>query len=711
VAQPDPFRDYLRVQKQYDAKVMATLERAAKDIQTQVARLDQSTRFSATVRKNQLRAALAEIRAEQMRMWQSVGNTVQAGRLAGAVAAQDSLDAIANVAYTALPRGVADDLVASLKHTARAGIDTAYARTPRTLSTAVYNNAALAAGKVEDTIVSGIQRGLSAREMASEVYKYISPTTPGGASYAAMRLSRTEINNAFHNQQILSMDAPGVKAAKWNLSNSHPKPDECNAFADEDRYDLGAGCFPTKSIPQKPHPQCFCYLSAVTMEPGEFTAKLKNGDFDDELRRRYKMNVDSMQETLHPPVPKPAPPHRPPAGQTEEERRKATRAAARAKSARIEAAKPVAQMASDIDTALRAVGSDFKTRDTVLRQSLRQYQDAIPEGKYAEWSDMITEGRYDDLRTSTDAYTAQRGLSPIGKAGDRVRFDERRFETFEGVAIPDEGDTVVVARRGWRMKPGETDDSIVLDKAIVKTASERPALDPRPVKITKGTDLSEEFEQTVTDLYRAPAVEGNVADDLLTAMGREQGFTDLPGIGSAADLDEKISQGWTEVFRGVKPRAGKTAEQVLDILRGEGEFGYGTGASGNGIYTSVRRETGLRFALTDTSTGESGVVRMAISPKAKVVKHADLLREQEAFMEDWLAEDGHDAIIEGPRPRAGSKAAKVRQFYDMIEDEGRFAMMRGYDVIKVEGRFDGAGSQADQWVVLNRTIMMIEDAP
>jgi hypothetical protein len=295
MAQSDPFKAYLRVQRQYDARIMRLLERAAKDAQRLIITLDRHGTFSAKVRANQLRVVLGQIRADQRSMWASIGDTVQAGRKDGALAAQEGLDALTRIAYAGLPPGAAADLADSLALTARSGIESAYARKPRALSSRVYGAATLATGQIEDIIQSGLAQGLTAKEFARTVYGYISPTTPGGASYAAMRLARTEINNAFHERQIAAANAPGVSGVQWNLSGSHPRPDECNALAERDNYRMGAGVYPPNSVPGKPHPHCFCYLSYVSVDPEEFAKDVRAGKYDAELRRRYQANLERLK--------------------------------------------------------------------------------------------------------------------------------------------------------------------------------------------------------------------------------------------------------------------------------------------------------------------------------------------------------------------------------------------------------------------------------
>lgn len=290
VGPSDPVGPYRRVQRNADRELQRILERTARDIRARINSL--GTGIGAQVRKSQLNLVLAEIRKVQQTMWaDSITGAVQRGRQAAANAAEDAVETLNRVLYSALPEEVAAALSDGLGLTARAGIESDMARVPRQLSTRVFRNSALANGFVENAIRSGIISGLSARELAATVYKYISPTVPGGQSYAAMRLARTEINNAFHEQQIAAADRPGVLGVKWNLSGSHPRPDICNEYASRDSFGQGKGVFPKDGVPGKPHPQCFCYLSYVTMTPKQFANAMSRGDFDDEIDRRTKANL------------------------------------------------------------------------------------------------------------------------------------------------------------------------------------------------------------------------------------------------------------------------------------------------------------------------------------------------------------------------------------------------------------------------------------
>lgn len=293
----DPaFRRYLLVQKFYDARVAALLERTAKDIQRRLRTLTLSEGIGARVREAQLRAVLAAIHEELASMWRpGVTDIVLRGSKSAAEAAEIALETISRVTYASLPDRAAEALTRGLRASARSGIDTLYTRVSRQLSERVYRNGVVSRGIIDDLIKRGIAQGLSARELSQTVYRFVSPTTPGGASHAAMRLARTEINNAFHEQQQRLAESPGVKGVKWNLSRSHPKADICNSYADGNHARMGAGVYRVGEVPSKPHPHCFCYLTYVTMDADEFASALQSGTFDDELRKRISRNLDLIK--------------------------------------------------------------------------------------------------------------------------------------------------------------------------------------------------------------------------------------------------------------------------------------------------------------------------------------------------------------------------------------------------------------------------------
>jgi hypothetical protein len=283
---PKPFQPYLKLQGVTEKELRAILEATAKAIERRVALLKPGV--GGQVRAAQLRLTLAAINKLLRSMWVNRINPRVARAIEDSLkAGDDAVEALTRVAYAGLSERAAETLVASLRASAASGLKSDAARRKRALSPRVYRQLALDDGRVEQIIRQGLIANLTAKELAKDVYKYVSPTAPGGASYSAMRLARTEINNAFHERTVEGAKRPGVKAAKWNLSGSHRVPDKCNVYASHG----GNGEWPPDKIPDKPHPQCFCYITYVTMTSSDFKKALDAGKFDDEIDRRTRENL------------------------------------------------------------------------------------------------------------------------------------------------------------------------------------------------------------------------------------------------------------------------------------------------------------------------------------------------------------------------------------------------------------------------------------
>lgn len=195
-----------------------------------------------------------------------------------------------------------DAMAAAEEYRAAAGIEAALRRVTETklpLSSQVYRTNALAKGWVDREITAGLANGLSWQELAKRVRRMIDPNTPGGVSYAAKRLARTELNNAFHASAVARMRSkPWVESVKWNLSGSHSTPDICNEYANSDNEGLGAGIWPDNKVPAKPHPQCLCYVTPVLPSEAKFTDGLLSGQYDsylDDIMARSGYTADFIK--------------------------------------------------------------------------------------------------------------------------------------------------------------------------------------------------------------------------------------------------------------------------------------------------------------------------------------------------------------------------------------------------------------------------------
>ena len=134
---------------------------------------------------------------------------------------------------------------------------------------------------MKQTIEQNINQGKSAVNFAKELQDKFEGTT----RYQAMRLARTETNQAYHRGQKMSdKESIIVKGTKWNLSSSHPTyppsyeyngyNEICNYRAEANHHNMGAGVYPAGETPFD-HPNGLCYLTSVLYQKEELINKLK----------------------------------------------------------------------------------------------------------------------------------------------------------------------------------------------------------------------------------------------------------------------------------------------------------------------------------------------------------------------------------------------------------------------------------------------------
>lgn len=279
-----PLYGLIGVTQGMDAVISNLLIDAATDAALRILALAGKDGVGAAVRRAQYTQVRSELLKTAEGLYQGAGATlVQSAAAAGqaAAAAATQMDQILFAEFGQdLPPGLAAAHVAQAQNT----IDQYIARTANNipLSQQVYKTKALSSGLIDQQINRSILLGESWKEMADRVKDSILPNVRGGVAYAAKRLGRTEINNAFHTAQINAhMDEPWVNGYKWNLSGSHPKADTCDEYANEEHYRGGEpGVYQKGETPNKPHPQCLCYITATTVDEDEFVNGFLNGHYD-----------------------------------------------------------------------------------------------------------------------------------------------------------------------------------------------------------------------------------------------------------------------------------------------------------------------------------------------------------------------------------------------------------------------------------------------
>lgn len=275
----EPLLRYIAVQALNDKEMAALLRDAAESSADVLRRMGDS--FSRRVRSAQL-----ELAQHQQQLWTTVGHQITVGLGDATGAAADSVSFLSELLLN--KAGGSSAYWRSALHTqANEALQNVLSRGANgiPLADSVYQHVHLATGRIDRILNAALANGLSAKEVARQVRSYINPDVAGGVSYAAMRLGRTELNNAFHTTtQLLYQPQPWVTAMKWNLSGSHPEGDICDEYAFDSHFrNGGAGEFLKQEVPSKPHPNCLCFTTPVSVDEREFENALVAGKYDDYL--------------------------------------------------------------------------------------------------------------------------------------------------------------------------------------------------------------------------------------------------------------------------------------------------------------------------------------------------------------------------------------------------------------------------------------------
>lgn len=270
-----PLLRYIALENDFVDVLDRLLRRAAREIAAEIAKEGRTA-----LSRGQLQAQAAAIKAHLAQDWSDIGAAIKAGQRAAAEEATKVVGRYEReLLTTVLTNKEVDFYIASMAENASRSVETLVNRltgSRKTLSERVYDTRKLANGYVDDAINTALLRNMNGRDFARYVRNLISPDTPGGVSYAAKRLARTELNNAFHAvSNSRYRDSGIVEEVDWHLSTSHPEGDVCDERAADSPY-------PVNKVPEKPHPQCLCFTTPVTPTRAEFIDNLFAGKYGDE---------------------------------------------------------------------------------------------------------------------------------------------------------------------------------------------------------------------------------------------------------------------------------------------------------------------------------------------------------------------------------------------------------------------------------------------
>lgn len=270
---------YLDVEAGLDNRVKSVLTDALSHVDEAFDSVKEN--FSGKVRRQQYSAAKRSMRDLLSHVFGVTEDQIKTTRKEAAMAAVDATlyderGILARIFKDPTNRQQYAD---SLRQTAARNVENVVARTlfsEKPLSQQVYKTEALANNLVSQAINRSLARGDSAKELAKSVKDMIDPNVKGGISYAAERLGRTELNNAFHATAIkTAQDQPWTQQMEWHLSKVHATDpgDECEMYSQQRFFDI-------ERIPEKPHPNCRCYVTPVNPDYDNFENSLLSGQYD-----------------------------------------------------------------------------------------------------------------------------------------------------------------------------------------------------------------------------------------------------------------------------------------------------------------------------------------------------------------------------------------------------------------------------------------------
>lgn len=266
--------------KLYDREVAKILSKALDDIDDHISDLIAKRGVGARVRESQLRESRSLIQKRLDEIYKNNFNLIKTHQAQVAeIAVLIGLKRDHKVFEAmGLSKDEEAELTAAAVAMASRNIEAVMARRTksRKLIKTVDSSKKYAYSMVERRIDSGLAKGDSAADIAKDIRGLLDPNTPGGVSYAAKRLGRTEIANAFHAQaQEDSIGKPWIESVTWNLSKSHPTGSGCFC----EKY-ARTGKFPPEKVPDKPHPQCLCYITPNVKPIAEVLAEVDDPRYD-----------------------------------------------------------------------------------------------------------------------------------------------------------------------------------------------------------------------------------------------------------------------------------------------------------------------------------------------------------------------------------------------------------------------------------------------
>jgi hypothetical protein len=210
-------------------------------------------------------------------------------------------------------------------------------------------------------------------------------------------------------------------------------------------------------------------------------------------------------------------------------------------------------------------------------------------------------------------------------------------------------------------------------------------------------DLTAEDWARLASLVGPDKYEG--PDQALGEIYRMQGYHALPEVVPDQELDQRIGQGWIEIWRGFG-EAHHGQEYHRQFREGDQHW-PGIGVFGNGTYFTTSVAEGVRYASSALDVRDPdrpdlypALARAAIRPDARVI--------------EW---DPDLKVLSAPYRQGYYAAEQDGPQMDVMFDLGRAAALLGFDVIHTVRTNASTGERRHNYVVLNRSVLAIRESP
>lgn len=282
----------LRARREFERGHAATV-RQVRDAYRSAAegiRKDINALTPGTLRHAHLTALQAKLDARAAQMSREVlAATHQGIWMASGAGSKGVADVTAHMVKDAIPAPAVARLFAGINERATLAMLARTRRDGLKISDRVWRTSEAARNSVRRIIEDAVVRGQDARTTARQVQQYLQPGIwkahkadvrkrlgiSKDISYQAMRLARTEMNNAFHEGMVAAnQHSPGYRGIYWRLSHRHVVPDICTDMA-TDMSNGEKGFYPKGSEPVRPHPNCWCVPVPAYEDPDQFAERLR----------------------------------------------------------------------------------------------------------------------------------------------------------------------------------------------------------------------------------------------------------------------------------------------------------------------------------------------------------------------------------------------------------------------------------------------------